>query len=79
MDNPIDILNMEIGGMKVKDMSSMTFIQWVAKKLNGLPAYKASTVELTSLVSNPPMSRLMPDEEKIRIINKMKSLDMPLP
>lgn len=79
MENPIDTLEIVIGGIKIKDMGAMSFYQWVAKKLNGVLAYKADTVELTMLVSNPPMSRTVPNEEKIRIIAKMRKLDIQIP
>lgn len=71
MDNELDILNTVVGGIKIKDMSAMTFIQIVAKKIDGMRAYSADVVELTSLVSSPPMGRFMPDEEKIRIVKKL--------
>ena len=75
----IDILNTDIGGIKLKDMTAITFFQWVAKKLNSVPAYNSATVELTALISQPPMTRFYADDEKLRIISKLKKLNVPLP
>ncbi len=72
--NEIDILNKEIGGVKIQDMSSMVFLQWLAGKLNNVRTFSAVTVELTALVTNPPMSRTMPDDEKVKIIKKLDKI-----
>ncbi len=71
-DNEIDILDMNIGGIIMRDMTAITFLQFLAKKLNDVKAYSPEIVALTHLVRNPPMSRLMPNDEKIRIIRLLK-------
>jgi hypothetical protein len=70
----IDLLEMDVGGVKIKDMSTLTFFQWVAKKIDGVSAYSASSVELRGLVSNPPMSRFYPEDQKIAVIKKIQGL-----
>jgi hypothetical protein len=72
MSNEMDILAMDIGGMTLKEASAMSFLQWVAKKLNNMKAYSASATELSMLLSNPPMTRVMSDDQKLEIIAKMK-------
>lgn len=74
IENEIDILNLNIGGMTLREMGTMVFLQWLAKKLNNLRAYSADVVELTTLISSPPMSRMFPEDEKIRIIKKLQKL-----
>ena len=74
MDNEIDILNMVIGGIALRAMSAITFYQWLAKKLNNVRTYSADVVELTMLISSPPMGRTLPDDEKIRIIKKLQKI-----
>lgn len=72
----IDILNKVVGGIAVKDMTTTTFYQVVAKRLNGVKAYNPSVVELTRLVTAPVMTRKIPDEQKLQIIAKLKSLNI---
>jgi hypothetical protein len=77
--NEYEILNMTIGGMKLKDASAFSFLQWVGEKINGIQAFSANAVELTSLVRTPPMSRNMSDDKKVEIIRRMIALKIPLP
>lgn len=70
-----EILDTNIGGQIIRNMSAITFIGWLAGKLNGLPAYKAATVELTALVSSPPLGS-MPEGEKIKVVRKLLELDV---
>lgn len=72
----IDILDTDIGGIKLKDATAMTVLQWLSKKLDNVKAYDASVVELTALLTNPPMSRTMPDEKKIEIVMKLRKLNI---
>lgn len=74
MNNELDILDMNVGGTTLRDMSAMTFYQWMVKKLNEVPAYSADVVELTMLISSPPMSKTVPNDEKIRIIKKLQRI-----
>lgn len=73
-----EILDLEVGGMKISDMTAITFLNMMSDKLNGVPAYKAANQELLGLISNPPMSRVMADPEKCRIIRKLLELDVKL-
>lgn len=73
-DNEVDILRLDIGGVTLKEASAITFLQWVAKKLNNVATYSATVTELRMLVSNPPMTRLMSEDQKIGIIRKLRSV-----
>ena len=72
-----EILDFEMCGTTIRLIGSMSFMAWVANKLNGVPAYKAATQELLGLVKNAPIGR-MPEEEKIRIVRKLLELDLQL-
>lgn len=72
-----DILDHPLGGTIIRDLGSMSFMAWVANKIDGAPAYKAATQELLGLVKNAPMGR-MPDEEKVRIVRKLLELGISL-
>lgn len=78
MNEDFEILTLEIGGIKIRDMSALTFYQYIAKKLNNTKTYNATVVELTNLVMQAPMSRVLLEDEKIRIIKKLKSLNIEL-
>ena len=73
-----DILDTVAGGIPIRDMSAITFVNWVSSKIDGMPAYKAATTELAALVAQPPMSRIMPDEEKCRIVRRLLELGVTL-
>lgn len=70
-----DILDYPLGGTTIRDLGAISFMGWVADKLNGLPAYKAATVELTALVSSPPLGK-MPEGEKVKVIRKLLELEV---
>lgn len=70
----VDILNFEIGGQTVRDMTALTFLRWLSLRLDGVKAYQRNTQDLINLVSNVPMGNRMPMEEKIRIIRRLIDL-----
>ena len=69
-----NILNTVIGGISIKEMTAITFMQFVLTKLNGQPRNDYRVIELSTLCNNPPMRRIMPNEEKIELLIKLKSL-----
>lgn len=71
-----EILDTVLGGVTVRDMTAITFLGWMANKLNGAPAYKAANQELIGLIGQPPMSASMPDMEKCRIIRRLMEMDI---
>jgi hypothetical protein len=64
-------------GLIVKDASAVVFIQWVMKKVNAANISPAKASELTSLSAFYP-GRLMDDDSKIAIMNKMISAGISL-
>lgn len=68
-----EILDANVGGITIRDMGGISFIGWVANKLNGVDTYKAATQELLALVRTPPLGRL-PESEKLRIVRKLLEL-----
>lgn len=69
-----EILDSTIGGVVMRDMSAITFLHYIAGKLNGVKTYTAANQELVMLVANPPMGRIMPEEEKCRLFRKLQSI-----
>jgi hypothetical protein len=74
-----EILDLVIVNKTIRDMSSIDFLHWVAKKIDGVPTYSAATQELVMAVSHSPMSNSMSDGEKIRLIRKMQSINLQIP
>ena len=70
-----EILDHPFGTTTIRDVGSMSFMAWMANKLNGVPTYKAATQELLGLVKNAPMGKI-PDEEKVSIVRKLLSLEV---
>lgn len=65
---------MNLGGIALKDMTAITFLGWLAKKLDGVETYQANTQELLGAVRSAPMTRNMADDEKLRLIRKLLAL-----
>jgi len=74
-----EVLDLNIGGQTIREMTAITFLHWVAKKIDGTPAYSAANQELIMAVSHAPLSNTMPDAEKIRMIRKMQSINLQIP
>ncbi len=74
--NEIEILNKEVGGIKIKDMTTITFYQVVAKRLDGVKTFSPVAVELTTLVGSPVATRQLPNDYKLDIIRKLKSINI---
>lgn len=70
---------MVIGGQTIREMTALTFLQWLAKKADGLPAYRGETQEIRFAATSVPMSRSMPDEEKVRLVRKLQALNVQIP
>ena len=70
-----EILDYPLGGTTIREIGSISFLAWVANKINGASTYKASTQELLALVKSVPIGRL-PDNEKVRIVKKLLDLDI---
>ena len=66
-----DILDFKVGTQTIREMSAITFLGWLAKKIDGQPSYSASIVELSMAVSHPPMTGTMEDNGKIDLVRKL--------
>lgn len=73
-----EILESIIGGITVREMTSLTFLQWVSSKMNGLNTYTGRNQELVAALSSPPLSGKMPESEKIRLVRKLLELGVEL-
>lgn len=71
-----EILENKIGDTTIQEMSTLTFLGWITKKINGVERKSSVINELTMLISNPPLSRKMPDDEKVKIVNKLIGLNV---
>lgn len=72
-----DILNYKVGNLTLEGMTGITFMQWVADKLNNVPTYEATSQELIQMVSNPIMGQVANDQ-KIDVFRKMLKINIPL-
>ncbi len=70
LDYPLDK-----SGNIVRNMGSISFMAWVAKKIDGAPAYKGATQEILLRVANPTLGK-MSEGEKIQIIRKLLELNI---
>lgn len=68
-----EIVKMKLGGMLLEEMTAITFLGWVAKKINNQPTNSPTLSELARLVVNPPMGK-MSVENKLQIIRKLEAL-----
>lgn len=64
-----------IGESTVRDITTVTFLGWLAGKLNGVQAYSAANQELRMAVSAPSYGSF-PELEKVRLVRKLLSLDV---
>lgn len=71
----MEILAYNIGGITVREATTITFLSWLAKKLNNTTNNKQGISELTSMIMNPPMGK-MSDDNKIHIFRKLETLQL---
>lgn len=75
----IQILELNLGGVLLKDMTALTFFGWLAGKLNNVPITNTPALnELRMAIANPPMMPKVADETKIKYVRKLISLNIPL-
>lgn len=71
-----EILDYKIDeNITIRDISAMTFLAWLAGKLNGVQAYSAAAQELRMAVSGSVYGT-MPELEKVRLVRKLLTLDV---
>lgn len=69
----VEILEHVIGGQMIKNMGALSFIGWLAEKLNKQPVNDVVN-ELKIAVNSPPMTGRMSDETKINYVRKLLSI-----
>lgn len=75
----IEILEMNLGGVFLKDMTALTFFGWLAKKLNNVTINNdPNLAELRVAIANPPIMPRVADETKIRYVRKLLAIGIQL-
>jgi hypothetical protein len=70
-----EVTQLVIGGMPLKDMSSLTFLGWVAGKINNQETNSPTLSELGMMVVHPPFGK-MSIENKLEVIRKLEKLNI---
>ena len=68
-----EILKYKIGEQDVQSISTITFLGWIANKLNNVSTSSPQRNELTIAISTPPIGKLS-DETKISMVKKLISI-----
>ena len=71
--NDYNLLQFKIAGQSLEETSTMTFLGWVAGKINGQVSNSPTLSELGAMIVHPPMGRLG-IETKVDVIRKMEKL-----
>jgi hypothetical protein len=74
-----DLLDTPIAGTTFRQMSRVTFNQYVLNKLNGQPSHNVKVMQLTFGCNEVAFSRTMPDDEKIDKLKKLDELNIQIP
>lgn len=75
----IEILELSLGGVMLKDMTALTFFGWLSKKLNNVAITNdAKLNELRTAIAHPPLMPRVADETKIKYIRNLIALGIPL-
>lgn len=67
----------QVGGVPLRECPTMTFLGWVAGKLNGLRMDVPGMAELKGYVSTPPMGK-MPEQQKLAIFRLLEKVNAKL-
>ncbi len=71
-----EILDYElVPGTPLSELGTMTFLGWVAGKINNQEQNKMEVVELASMIASPPMGKLS-EGSKIDIMRKIEKLGL---
>ena len=73
----IQILEMNLGGVMLKEMSALTFFGWLAGKLNNVTITNDGKLnELRTAIAMPPMMSKVADETKIKYVRNLIALNL---
>ena len=68
----IEILELYLGGVKLKDMTALTFFGWLAGKLNGVTITNDGRLnELRMAIASPPLMPRVADATKIKYVRNL--------
>lgn len=71
----IEILELNLGGVLLKDMSALTFFGWLAGRLNGVAITNEPKLnELRAAIASPPMMPRLANESKIKYVRNLIAL-----
>ena len=73
-----EILDFKVGDETIRDMSTITFFQWIAKKIDGTSSTSGAATELRLAISSPMLAGRLEDSERIRLVNKLLLLNISL-
>lgn len=75
----IQILELNLGGVLLKDMTALTFFGWLAGKLNNVAITNdAKLNELRMAIASPPLMPRVADETKIKYVRNLIALGITL-
>jgi hypothetical protein len=75
----IEILETVVGGQVIKEMSALSFMGWLANKLNNVTITNdPNLAELRVAIANPPIMPRLADESKIKYVRKLLALGIAL-
>lgn len=75
----IEILELNLGGVRLKDMTALTFFGWLAKKLNGVAITNDPKLnELRMAIASPPLMPKVADETKLKYVRNLIALGITL-
>lgn len=75
----IQILELNLGGVMLKDMTALTFFGWLAGRLNGVTITNDGRLnELRTAIAFPPMMPRVADETKIKYVRHLIALNIPI-
>ena len=75
----IQILELNLGGVLLKDMTALTFFGWLAGKLNNVTITKdPNLAELRMAIASPPIMPRVADATKINYVRKLIALGIPV-
>lgn len=67
----------KVAGMPLRECPTMSFLAWVAGRMNGLDGSLAGMAELKGYISNPPMGK-MAELQKLAIYRLLEKVNAKL-
>jgi hypothetical protein len=74
-----NILDTTFGGLKFRDMTAITFKQYILKKIDGRKTYDPKIMELSAFCNSMTFSTSMPEDQKLSLLMKIKEMGITIP